>query len=92
MNSDKYELKVLTNQPDVPYGVVPVILNRKTGKAIPDDEPIVIFRGKDKRLPELLRLYSKMCHNPEHCDAVDALRERVSRWQGNHQDQVKEPD
>ena len=68
------------------------IVNRDTGKAIPDDEPVFIFRGKDPHLPAVLREYKKMCRNGNHKKVIQARINQVVAFQKANKDLVKEPD
>lgn len=63
---------------------------------IPEDEPLILFRGKDKLLPELLAYYQELCRkagSPEH--QLQLLEERIGtikEWQTAHPDRLKVPD
>lgn len=64
-------------------------------EVVPDGEWI-LFRVKDRALPELLDAYWEICANlgssPEHLAGIRALNSRVIEWQLAHPDQVKVPD
>ena len=68
------------------------IVNRATGKPIPDDEPIIIFRAKDKKTIGMLIAYAAMCDDENHREVIKGRMEDFIEWQGNNQDVVKEPD
>lgn len=64
--------------------------------SIGKDEPVVVFRGKDRLLPELLAVYERMCEHEgadEHSVRVIAQRrQEIVAWQAAHPRQVKTPD
>ena len=68
------------------------IVNRETGKAIPDDEPIFILRASDINMVKTLRDYKKLCSNGNHKKCVQARINQVVAFQKEHKDRVKEPD
>ena len=68
------------------------IVNRATAKAIPADEPVIIFRAKDKHLPALLRAYKKMCTNGNHKKVVQARINQIVAFQRANKEVVHEPD
>lgn len=63
---------------------------------IPDDEPVIVFRGKDALVPEMLDYYRDQCVRngtvAAHIHAVDFARARVSRFQSEQPEKVKLPD
>jgi hypothetical protein len=68
------------------------IANRATGQAIPDEEPIMIFRAKDIHAPHVIGMYLGVCNNPGHREAVFRRAEQFSNFHGSNIDRVKEPD
>ena len=68
------------------------IVNRDTGKAIPDDEPVFIFRGKDPHLTAVLRAYKKLCKNGNHKKVIQARINQIVAFQKANKDLVREPD
>lgn len=72
------------------------LVNSVTNIPIPDDEPIIIFRGKDEALVDTLVEYQNFCGrlgSPEsHIEAIDDLIDRVIWWQEQNPDKVKVPD
>jgi hypothetical protein len=68
------------------------IVNRDTGKAIPADEPIIIFRAKDKHLPAMLRFYKKLCTSGNHKKVIQARINQIVTWAKANKDIVHEPD
>jgi hypothetical protein len=63
---------------------------------IPDDEPVVVFRGRDAMLLGLLADYHQLCReagSPErHLEMIRKRTVEIGRWQADHPDQVRVPD
>lgn len=63
---------------------------------IPDDEPVIVFRARDKLLPQVLTRYKALCEqhgSPQrHLDLIQDAVVRISEWQLQHKDQVRTPD
>lgn len=76
--------------------------DRKYGKVttehgdIPDDEPVIVFRGRDMIVPTLLDEYLSLCaHNDSpqyHLDMIQATRQLILDWQEKNPDKVRIPD
>lgn len=62
---------------------------------IPDDEPVMLFRGRDAMLPALVDLYLGLCKHSgspqRHLDIVQETSERLAEWQRTHRDRVVIP-
>lgn len=51
-------------------------VNRVSGEAIPDDEPVIIFRARDKHALRVLYYYQQLCADEHHQRAiVDRINE-----------------
>jgi hypothetical protein len=61
---------------------------------IPDDEPVVVFRAKDKLLPQVMMHYRTLCLNAgspaRHLEIITKNVRRVQDWQREHE--TKTPD
>lgn len=68
------------------------IVNRATGLAIPDDEPVFIFRARDRNALQTLRFYRDICSDAEHVVVVEKRIIEFSNFRHNHPDRMKEPD
>lgn len=68
------------------------IANRATGQTIPDEEPILIVRGKDRHAPGFIAGYVDRCENVDHQHAVRARLGVFDQFQADHPERVKEPD
>jgi hypothetical protein len=77
-------------------------IDRKYGRVtlergtVGEDEPVVVFRAQDVLLPQLLRLYLRVCiaagSPPHHLDGIDATWDDVVHWQREHRTQVPRSD
>lgn len=66
-------------------------VNRISGEAIPDDEPVIIFRARDIRSVPTLLTYRDMCLDEHHKQAVQDRIDDFMEFQRTHPDQLKEP-
>ena len=68
------------------------IVNRASGEAIPDDEPIFIFRAKDRLAVRILTAYFSAIEDAEHARTVAARLEDFKRFAKEHPGRMKDPD
>lgn len=68
----KYDIEVEMDQ-DSPSEAY--LVNTETGKPIPEDEPIFIFRAKDKLASQPIAHYRQLVPTSEHKECV-LIRER----------------
>lgn len=69
------------------------IINRATGKPIPHDEVVCVFRAQDPYLLATLAYYAAHISDPAHQVAIERLINRVQAWQRANPHRVKqEPD
>ncbi len=65
------------------------------GEEIPEDEPVVVFRGRDRLLPAILNIYIELCDlagSPEnHVELATGTYELVSNWQLENPHKVRTP-
>lgn len=75
---------------DAKYGKVTL----EHGDHIPDDEPVIVFRAKDKLLPQVLAHYLMLCLHAgspnRHLRLVSDSYRRIKDWQETHA--TKTPD
>lgn len=66
------------------------------GTPIPADEPLMLFRGKDALLPQLIEDYKRLSQEagspPEHLATLDEKIQSLKSWQAANADKVKTPD
>lgn len=62
------------------------------GGHIPDDEPVVVFRAKDKLLPQVLAHYHMLCMHAgspmRHLRIISETFNRIKGWQSEHDTKV----
>jgi len=70
------------------------IVNRASGEAIPADEPVFIFRARDRKALRALTVYGAAVAlgSFEHWDAVSERIADFSRFAAAHPERMKEPD
>jgi hypothetical protein len=63
---------------------------------IPDDEPVIVFRARDKMVAPMLKFYLELCATnsspPRHLSLIQRAAAEIARWQSEHPDQVRQPD
>lgn len=66
-------------------------VNRISGEEIPDDEPVIIFRARDRHALSVLHYYYEHVNDPHHAEAIqDRIRE-FSDFKRNNPGAMKEP-
>lgn len=80
MNERKYEIK--DNQ----------IIKRSNGVAIPDDEPLFIFRAQDKRAVGALLAYQSICNSMNHKASIQKSIDDFRAFENQFPERMKEPD
>lgn len=68
------------------------IVNRATGKPIPDDEPVFILRASDANALEAMYRYHEVCANMSHEESVLNRIEAFDGFSERHPERMKEPD
>jgi hypothetical protein len=78
---------------DPKYGIKDnKIVNMKTGKPIPDNEPIFIFRAQDTDASDVIHSYAEECSNAEHVKAVLKRWGEFCEFKEDNPSRMKEPD
>ena len=67
-------------------------MNRQSGEAIPEDEPVMIFRARDKHARRAIAFYMALVADPDHSRAVRHRIEQFNNFAEFHPDRMKEPD
>lgn len=68
------------------------IVNRASGEAIPHDEPVFIFRARDRLAFDAIMQYSRMCRDPEHARIVEGRAWDFVAFANSNPSRMKEPD
>lgn len=67
------------------------IVNRASGEAIPDDEPIFIMRARDRHAAGAIWAYAERVANKEHREVVrDRVRD-FDEFTAEHPERMHEP-
>lgn len=67
------------------------IVNRATGEAIPDDEPIFIMRARDCHASRAIRDYAVQCENDKHTRIVMQRYGQFKEWAALNPERMHEP-
>lgn len=65
--------------------------NRKTGEAIPDEEPVFIMRAKDFHAVPTLYGYLSMCLNESHRQVILDRIQEFDQFRSDYPERMKEP-
>lgn len=68
------------------------VWNRQSGEQIPLDEPVFVFRARDRKAVARLIEYAEQVDNPEHQRAVFERVEDFNGFAAAHPERMKEPD
>jgi hypothetical protein len=73
----------------------PVIVKTATGEPIPDDEPLILFRARDRHALEMLFFYRHLCEQDQCTDFhLDGIENRLAAFKGfreKHPERMKQP-
>lgn len=72
------------------------IINSASGEAIPQDEPVFLFRARDNQALNVLEFYWELVNedpdNAEHANAVRRRIEEFYTFKETHPERMKRPD
>lgn len=69
------------------------VFNVASGEVIPEDEPVFVFRARDRKaIDHALIPYMLAAADPHHARAVQKRIEDFERFARNHPERMKEPD
>lgn len=66
-------------------------INRVSGEAIPEDEPVILFRARDRHAVEVLRYYRSLAQDEHHKQAIVDRIDEFMAYARDHEDRMKEP-
>lgn len=66
-------------------------INRATGEAVPDDEPVMIFRARDRHALPTIQYYLSLLQSEDHREAVLEMIHLFSNFLVEHPDRMREP-
>jgi hypothetical protein len=65
------------------------------GELIPSDEPVILFRGRDRLVPQVLDFYyalrSKITEPEQHLELLKKDMDDIVAWQKANPDKVRTP-
>jgi hypothetical protein len=89
--SSKAEAMPMTQEPK--YGIREGgLYNRASGESIPHDEPVFIFRARDRKAIPALLHYVELCADPDHKKAVVQRIADFNQFAKQYPDRLKYPD
>lgn len=72
-----------------------VIVKSTNNQPIPDDEPKILFRGRDRLALRMLAFYKRLCEedgaNDFQLEQVDEIISRFEKFAENHPEAMKQP-
>lgn len=75
--------------------LTPRLVNSQTLVAIPREEPLFVFRARDKYAVRVLKSYLQVCTNGEcsreHLKGIEKKIEEFQKYGLTHPDRMKEP-
>lgn len=66
-------------------------VNRVSGEPIPGDEPVMLFRARDRHAVSVLRHYLSLATDPHHRKAIQDRIDEFEAFQQEHPERMKEP-
>ena len=85
---------------DPKYGIMiqsdgPVIVKTATGEPIPPDEPMILFRARDRHAALMLRYYLDLCRQDEctdfHIRGINNRIDAFEQFAEEHGERMKQP-
>ncbi len=77
------------------YQIQGDVMCTSNGQPIPADEPLMLFRGRDRLLPALLDYYLQLRQQsgmtPEQLADLQAQVDAIKQWQASYPDRLKMP-
>jgi hypothetical protein len=68
------------------------LANRASEEVIPDDEPVMIFRARDRHAHEAILNYARNCENAHHAAVVMERARQFADFAEKNPERMKEPD
>lgn len=68
------------------------VINRASGEAIPLDEPVMVFRGRDHHAAWMIGRYLSVITDPDHRVAVEARLAQFEDFASDNPARMREPD
>lgn len=84
MNERKYKIEVQDG--------IGTLVNRATGRPMPDDEPLFILRAQDVNALPALTAYMVLCKDLTHREESNKSIVDFRNFRDQHPERMKEPD
>jgi hypothetical protein len=68
------------------------VFNRASGEVIPLDEPVMVFRARDRHAVTAILAYVECCRDPQHKRIVFERAAQFETFAREHPERMKEPD
>ena len=68
------------------------VIKRASGEAIPEDEPVMVFRARDVWARHAIAYYAQLVRDEHHRDVVLARVNDFGRFANEFPERMKEPD
>jgi hypothetical protein len=81
-----------TQEPKYTTTIDGKLMNRSTGRNIPDDEPVMVFRAQDRNAVVAMRAYYMTCSDADHKAVIKSRIADFERFALEHPERMKEPD
>src|SRR5690349_952879 len=76
-------------------GSEPTLVKSRTSVAIPEDEPLILFRARDRNAIRMLLFYRDLCIDdgctPEHIAGIDNRLAAFEQFAREHPERMKQP-
>lgn len=94
MQEPKYEGIVFENGDEwaMPPDAEVMLVNRETHEPIPFEEPVFIFRARDRWALAALAHYQGLCDNAQHKQIVEQRMRDFEEFASAYPERIKEPD
>jgi hypothetical protein len=66
-------------------------INRVSGEPIPDDEPVILFRARDRYALDVLSFYLSLSKDEHHQQAIKDRIDEFYSYRASHPERMKEP-
>ncbi len=90
---DSKEIDTKHSIADTLHGLM--LIKTETKEPIPEEEPVILFRGRDKLAVSVLQEYKKMCIaegcTPNHMESLDIMLEKFINFKKWYPDRIKQP-
>jgi hypothetical protein len=80
---------------DRKYATTGDIIRKLDNSVLPPDEPLILFRGRDRLLPQMLDYYMSLKvevgSTKERFNVLQSDIDAIKQWQNSHPDRLRTP-